>query len=89
MLTCTEWSLSNVGHKVALSPALVVKILPAGHLSFGRESAWMSEAQNGVCPRSCVASAVCLLTYCSLQVDLCRLVSEGPGTQDLFKFLHS
>ena len=34
------------------------------------------------CPRSCVASAVCSLTLHSPRADLCRLVSEGPGTQD-------
>ena len=49
------------------------------------------EPKTGVCPRSCdasagsrscVASAVHLLTLHSLQADLHRLVSKGPGTQD-------
>jgi hypothetical protein len=37
------------------------------HLSSGGEGAQMSEARNGVCPRSCVASAVSLLILRSLQ----------------------
>ena len=35
---------------------------------------------NGVCPRSCAASAVYLLTLC--RADLCRLLSETPRTHD-------
>jgi hypothetical protein len=42
----------------------------------------MSGARNRVCSRSCVASAVCLLTLHSLPAEFCRLVSEGPGAQD-------
>ena len=42
------------------------RALPGGHLSSGRESVWMSGAQNGVCPRSCITSAVCSLTLCGL-----------------------
>jgi hypothetical protein len=34
------------------------------------------------CSRSCVASAVRLFTLLSPLADLCRLVSEGSGTQD-------
>jgi hypothetical protein len=57
MLTCTDCSPRDFGHKMALSPALVVKGLQGRHLSSGRECAWMSGAGNGVFPRSCVASA--------------------------------
>jgi hypothetical protein len=67
---------------MAPSPATAVRALPSGHLSSGSEGAQMSGAQKGVCPRSCVASALCLLTFHGLQADLCRLVSEGPGAQD-------
>ena len=42
---------------MAFSPALVVRTLLGGHLCSGREDTQMSGAQNGVCPRSCVASA--------------------------------
>ena len=56
MLTCMDWSPRDPGHKMAPSPALVVRSLPGGHLSSGREGAQMSGAQNGVCPRSCFTS---------------------------------
>jgi hypothetical protein len=91
MLTSTDWSPRDPEHKMAPSLALAVRALPAGHLSFGGEGAQMSGAQNracprscvaSACPRSCVASAVCSLTLHSPRADLCRLVSEGPGTQD-------
>jgi hypothetical protein len=42
------------------------RALPGRHLSSGRECAWMSEAPNGISPRSCVSSAVHLLTLRSL-----------------------
>jgi hypothetical protein len=44
------------------SPRCSGRALPGGHLSSSGEGAWMSGAQNGVCPRSCVTSSVCLLT---------------------------
>jgi hypothetical protein len=69
---------------MAPSPVQAVRSLLSGHLSSSGEGAWMSGGQNGVCPRSCVASAVCLLTLCSLQAELRRLVSEGPRTYDGF-----
>jgi hypothetical protein len=43
-LTCADWSLRDMGHKMAPLPALAVRALPAGHLSSGREGAWMSGA---------------------------------------------
>jgi hypothetical protein len=55
-------SQRDPGHKMAPPPALAVRALPGGHLSSGREGAWMSVAQNGACPRSCVASAIHTLT---------------------------
>ena len=57
MLTCTDWSLRNLGPKMAPSPAQAVRALPGAHISSGREGAWMSGARNRVCPRSCVTSA--------------------------------
>jgi hypothetical protein len=62
MLTCTDWSLRDVGYKMAHSPALAVRALPGGHLSSGGEGARMSGVRNGVCHRSCVPSAVWILT---------------------------
>jgi hypothetical protein len=50
------------GHKMAPLPVLEVTALPGGHLSSGGQGARMSGAQNRVCPRSCVASAVHTLT---------------------------
>ena len=47
------------------------------------EGARISGTQKGVCPRSCVTFAICLFTLHSPRADLCRLVSEGPGTQDV------
>jgi hypothetical protein len=86
MLTCTVWSPRDSGHMMALSPTLAVRFLPGRHLSSGgcggQKGAQMSGVQNGVCPRSCVISAVCSLTLCNPLADLCRMVSEGPGTQD-------
>jgi hypothetical protein len=57
MLTCVDWSLRDPGHKMAPSLVLAVSVLPGGHLSSGGGGVQMSGAQNGVCPRSCVASA--------------------------------
>jgi hypothetical protein len=37
MVTCTYWSLRDQGHKMALSPALLVRALPDGHFSSGME----------------------------------------------------
>ena len=34
-LTCTDWSLRDTGHKMALSPALVVRALQGRHLPQG------------------------------------------------------
>jgi hypothetical protein len=61
MFTCTDWSLKDTGHKMALSPALEVRALPGRHLSSGGEGARMSGAQNGVSPSSCVTSVDTLL----------------------------
>jgi hypothetical protein len=36
-LTYTDWSLKNVGHKMALSPALLVRVLLSRHLSSARK----------------------------------------------------
>jgi hypothetical protein len=81
-LTCADWSLRDPGHKMAPSPALGVWALLGIQLSSGWDGAQMSVAETGVClrscvtftfPRSCVASAVCLLTLRSLRADLHRL----------------
>ena len=45
-LTQTDWSLRDQGHKMAPSPALVVRALPGGHLFSGIEGARISGAQN-------------------------------------------
>ena len=81
-LTCADWSLRDPGHKMAPLLASAVRALQGEHLSFVGECAWMSGTRNGVCPRSCVASADCSLTLCSSRADLCRLISEGPRIQD-------
>jgi hypothetical protein len=70
-LTCTDWSPRDLGQKMAPSPVLEVRALSDGYFSSGGEGAQMSGAQNGVCPRSCVASSVCTLTC----ADLSRLNS--------------
>jgi hypothetical protein len=57
MLTCTNWSLRDRKHKMALSPPLAVRALPGRHLISGRDGTWISGARNGVCPRSCFVSA--------------------------------
>ena len=44
------------------SPTCSGRALPGGHLSSGGNGAWRSGDQNGVCPRSNVASVVCTLT---------------------------
>jgi hypothetical protein len=31
LLTCTDWSLRDMGHKMAPSPAQAVRALPGGH----------------------------------------------------------
>jgi hypothetical protein len=71
VLTCTDWSPRDLGHKMAPSPALVVRVLPRGHLSSVGECTRMSGAWNGglsqkLChfclSQSCVASAVHTLT---------------------------
>ena len=69
------------------SPILAVRALLGGHLFYSREGSWMSGAQNGVSPTSCVASAcsrTCDPSAVHLKrlrrADLHRLVSEGPGT---------
>jgi hypothetical protein len=82
-LTWRAWSLRDPGHKIAPSPAPAVRALPGGHLFSGGEGAQMSGAWNRVCPRSCATSAVCWLTLRSPRAVLCRLVSKGPGTQDV------
>jgi hypothetical protein len=61
-LTCADRSLRDQGYKMSPSPALAVRALPGRHLSPGREGARISGSQNGVCPRSCVTSAVRTLT---------------------------
>jgi hypothetical protein len=81
-LICADWSQRNPGDKMAPSPALGVRALLGSYLSSGGEGALMSATQNRVCPRSCVASAVCTLTLHSPQADLRRLVSEGSRRQD-------
>ena len=35
MLTCTDWSPRDTGHKMALSPALVFRVLLGRHLYSG------------------------------------------------------
>jgi hypothetical protein len=78
-LTCTDWSLRDLGHKMAPSPALEVRVLPGGHLSSGGEGAWMSQSQNGACPRSCVASAVCMFPCSDWSLrDLGHKMSLSP-----------
>ena len=46
-LTCTDWSQMDPGHKLAPSPALVIRALPGGHFSSGREGARMSGPGKG------------------------------------------
>ena len=75
-VTCTDWSPRDMGHKMALSPALEVRALLGRHLSSGGEGARMSGAPKGVCPRSCVSSAVQLAHPSQSVSYLCRLVSE-------------
>jgi len=42
VLTCTDWSLMDPGHKMVPLSALRVRDLPDNHLSSGREGAQMS-----------------------------------------------
>ena len=70
-------------------PAQTVRALLNGNLFSGMEGTWMSDTQNGVSPRSCVASACprsCVLSavysHRLRRAYLHRLVSKGPGTHD-------
>ena len=72
-----QTGLRDPGYKMAPSPAPAVRTLPGGHLSSGREGTWMSGARNG-------GRSQKLFRFCSLHSHLCRLVSEGPWTQDGF-----
>jgi hypothetical protein len=54
MLTYTDCSLREVGHKMALSPAQEVRALLGRHLSSGGENAWMSRApKRGLTQKLC------------------------------------
>jgi hypothetical protein len=54
------------------------------HLSSGRERTFICpKCVASACPRSSVASAVCLLTLSSPWSDLHKLVCDGPRTQDV------
>jgi hypothetical protein len=68
MLTCTDWSPRDRGHKMTLSSALVVRVLPGRHLS----SAW-----NVWSPKQGLSQKLCC--FCSLHSHLGRLVSEVSG----------
>ena len=81
-MTCTDWSLRDTGHKMALSPALVVRALLSRHLSSGGEDAWMSGVQNRLCHSSCVASACPRNCVASVDCTLTWAYSDGSGTQD-------
>jgi hypothetical protein len=61
-LTCTDWSLRDLGPMMAHSFAPAVRVLPGGHLSSGRESDQMSGARKGVCPKIWVATVLYTLT---------------------------
>ena len=79
-LTCTYWSLSDPGHKMAPSPALVVRALLGSQFFSGGEVAWISGAQNGACPRSCVTYAVHTLTYADWSLrDLGHKMVPSPA----------
>jgi hypothetical protein len=72
-LSCMDWSLRDLGYKMALSPESWGQTLPGGRLSSGGEGAQRSGSQlcllaedegpKGACPRSFVASAACTLFY--------------------------
>jgi hypothetical protein len=68
-----HWSLRDLEYNMALSPAPVVKALPGGHLSSGREGGQMSEAQ--ICflnkdedPKESLSQELCC--FCSLSALL-------------------
>jgi hypothetical protein len=51
-LTCADWSLRDPGHKMAPSPALVVRALAGGHLSSGGEGAGCLEPRKWPVPEA-------------------------------------
>jgi hypothetical protein len=80
-LTCTDWSLRDLGPMMAHSFAPAVRVLPGGHLSSARESVRISGARKRVCPRSCVATTCPRIWVATV---LCTLTSQNSlwGTQD-------
>ena len=75
------------------SPSCSSRALLGRHFSSGREGAWMSGAQNGVCPRSCVASTcprncvasvVCTLTCTDLSLMDLGPKMAPPGALPIF-----
>jgi hypothetical protein len=80
MLTCTSWSQREPGHKMAPSPALVVRALPGDQLSSGGEGMWLFGAHNGACPRGCVVSSVYTLTCTDWTLrDLGHKMAPSPA----------
>ena len=80
-LICTDCSLRDLGPMMTHSLAPAVRVLPGGHLSSGRECAWMSGAQNGVCHRNCVAT-VCPRICVATVVNTLTSQNSLQGTQD-------
>jgi hypothetical protein len=83
MLTCTDWSPRDTGHKMALSPALVVRALPGTSLPWRGTCLDIWSPKQGLSQKVfCFYLSQKLCSFCSLHTHQCRLVSEGPGTQD-------
>jgi hypothetical protein len=81
MFICTDWSLWDTGHKMALSPALLVN----GQTPL----LWQGRCVDVWSPKWGLSWKLCLFClyqklccFCSPHSHLCILVSDGSGTQD-------
>jgi hypothetical protein len=81
-LTCTDWSPRDRGHKMALSPALVVRALLGRYLFSGGDGGVRSPKRGLFQKLCCFCLSQKLCCFCSLHSYLSRLDCEGSGTQE-------